>query len=162
MRRALFAALLLAADPVAAQPEFSLPTLFDVVDVGAGDVLNIRAAPDAGSEIIGRLKSDDRAIEVVGLDATGHWGRVNVGERAGWVAMRFLAHRADVWRNGSLPESLACHGTEPFWSLELDEGRVVLATPDTPELSMALVAALDARIAGDARRALVAEIRAGA
>jgi hypothetical protein len=154
MRR-LLAALLLLATPAAAQD--ALPILADVTGVAADDVLNVRAAPNAGAEIVGTLAPDMRGVEVAGLDPSGGWGLVNSGERAGWAAMRFLAPRADVWRAGALPEGLTCFGTEPFWSLRPGGGRLVLATPEGPERDMALSAALDIGIDGDPQRALVAE-----
>ncbi len=67
--------------PAAAAP--SLPALFSVTGVGAGDKLNVRAAPDPKAEVVGALAPDAEGIEVVGLDPTGEWGRVNVGEGAG-------------------------------------------------------------------------------
>ena len=157
MRGVLVAALVVLAAPTGATQEYILPTLFDVAGVGAGDVLNVRAAPGTGAEIIGGLAADARGVEVVGLDASGRWGQVNVGERAGWVAMRFLAHRTDVWVSGALPAGLACFGTEPFWSLRPDGGTVVFAAPGVPETATPLVATLDTGIFRDPRRALVAE-----
>ena len=93
---------------------------------------------------------------MVALDATGRWGQVNTGERAGWVAMRYLDAEEGVWQAGSLPAGLACFGTEPFWSLRPGGGQAVFATPDGGEQTFALSAALDTGIDGDPRRALAA------
>ena len=120
----------LAASPAAASPEFVLPTLFDVSGVAADDVLNIRAEPSAGADILGTLDPDATGIEVVALDHSGGWGRINLGESSGWVSMRFLNYRTDVWLEDALPETLRCGGTEPFWGVVPDGGGMVFSTPD--------------------------------
>ncbi len=159
MRAALvLVGLLLAAPlgvPAAAAP--SLPALFSVIGVGAGDKLNVRAAPDPKAEIVGALAPDAEGIEVVGLDPTGEWGRVNVGEGAGWVALRFLVAGPDAWAADALPEGLRCFGTEPFWSLR-PEGRTLrYASPDGADKVLDLKAVLE--VPGAASRALVARGR---
>lgn len=93
-----------------------LPALHDVTGVVAGDVLNLRAAPDAGAPVIGSLAPDARKIEVVALSADGKWGQISQGESSGWAAMRYLTRVAGPgWDSLDLP--MSCHGTEPFWSL---------------------------------------------
>ncbi len=146
----------LAARPAAATQEYILPTLFDVADVAADDVLNIRAAPRADAEIIGALAPDARAIEVVAHDRTGRWGQVNTGERSGWVAMRHLAYRTDVWEEGRLPPTLHCLGTEPFWALQAAGEAMDFSTPQTPERRLRLESVLATGVFRDPRRALIA------
>ena len=102
---------LMWAGPVAATQEYILPTLFDVTDVADDDVLNIRTRPSAGAEILGSLAPDARGVEVVAHDASGRWAQINTGEHSGWVALRYLAYRTDVWEPGALPEALRCIGT---------------------------------------------------
>lgn len=90
------------------------PALYDVTGVAAGDVLNVRAAPNTGSDIIGALAPDAKAIEVVKTSSDAKWGLVNVGERAGWASLRFLRVTQDPqWP----PHLVSCFGTEPFWSM---------------------------------------------
>lgn len=98
-----------------------LPGLYSVTGVAADDVLNIRALPDAKSEVIGALAPDATGVEVVALAEGGRWGRVNAGEQAGWAAMRFLApdDEAPWWQ---LAAPLSCYGTEPFWGLQIAPG----------------------------------------
>lgn len=120
----------LLAGPVSAAQEYILPTLFDVQDVAADDVLNIRETPDAMAPIIGTLAHDATGIEVMGTDRSGQWGRVNTGERGGWVSMRFLTYRSDVWQPEKLPAGLTCGGTEPFWSFTEQDGRLLWSTPE--------------------------------
>lgn len=156
-RAAIFGAVMaMLAWPAEATREYILPTRFDVVDVAADDVLNVRARPNAGAEIIGALAPDAENIEVMAHDASGRWGLVNIGGRAGWVSMRYLNYRVDVWEPGRLPEGLQCLGTEPFWSLRPERDRLVLATPEAEEAGR-IVAILDTGIFRDPRRAVVAE-----
>ena len=145
---ALFTLCLLAL-PMRAQ---TLPQLHDVTGVAADDVLNIRAAPSAQAEIIGALSSDASGIEVVARDATGRWGQVNTGERAGWVALRFMAPRGVVIDNYNLPVGLTCFGTEPFWSLTPVEGTLSYTTPGMAPRDLSLWIAQDSGVSDDLRR----------
>ena len=153
---AVLAMALIWATPVAATREYILPTLFDVTDVAADDVLNIRARPSAGAEIIGALAPDARGVEVVAHDASGRWAQINTGERSGWVALRYLAYRTDVWEPGALPAALRCIGTEPFWSLAPTEDAAVFSTPDAPDRAITLEAVLDPGVFRSPRRAILA------
>ncbi|MDO5620827.1 MAG: SH3 domain-containing protein [Paracoccus sp. (in: a-proteobacteria)] len=131
MFRPVTLALCLAASPALATPEYVLPTLFDVSEVASGDVLNIRARPDAAAPVIGSLAPDATRIEVVAESDDGRWGLVNTGEGSGWVSMRFLNYRTDVWNTDELPARFACHGTEPFWSVTRKGDALEWATPES-------------------------------
>lgn len=97
----------------------TLPALFSVTGVAQDDVLNIRAAPDAGASQIGQLDPDATGVEVVALSRDGRWGQVNTWEWAGWVSMRYLVREPGPdWTAMQTP--LKCHGTEPFWSMNVD------------------------------------------
>lgn len=156
IRGLLLVLVLLCAGPAAATQEYILPTLFDVTGVEAGDVLNIRAAPNPGAEIIGALDHDARDVEVVAHDRSGRWGRVNTDERSGWVAMRHLAYQSGVWEGGGLPSTLHCLGTEPFWSLRPEDDAVVFSTLAAPDRALAITSVLATGILRDPRRGLVA------
>ncbi|WP_353471189.1 SH3 domain-containing protein [Salipiger sp. H15] len=126
MRHALALIALLPAGGAAAQ---DLPALHAVTGVAADDVLNVRAAPDAGAEILGALAPSARDIEVTARDAAGGWGRIVTEEGVGWVSMAFLAPE----ENGSLPgvAGLHCFGTEPFWGYEVRQnGAASWSTPE--------------------------------
>lgn len=113
----LFALALHAAAPAAAQaPAPALPALHDVTGVAADDVLNVRAAPDAGAAIVATLPPDRRNVEVTALSPDGRWAQVGLGERSGWAARRYLAAQPPRPAD-RLPAPLRCHGTEPFWGL---------------------------------------------
>ena len=156
MRAVLLSLVLFWAGSAAATQEYVLPTLFHVTGVEAGDVLNIRAAPSAGAEIIGSLAPDARDIEVVAHDRTGRWGQVNTAERSGWAAMRYLAYQTGVWEDGRLPAALRCFGTEPFWSLRPEAPSVTFSTPEAPDRRLALETVLSSGIFRDPHTAFVA------
>jgi len=128
MRTVALSLLLAIAQPLAAQ---DFPSIFNVVDVAADDVLNIRAAPDAGAEIIGSLGPNETGVEVVSTGADGGWGQVSAGERAGWVSMRYLERVGpEMGFQRSLPRPMRCYGTEPFWSMTLADGGDAYETPE--------------------------------
>ncbi|MEL6683906.1 MAG: peptide-binding protein [Pseudomonadota bacterium] len=113
------------------EPRPPLPALYAVTGVAADDLLNVRAAPDGSAEVIGTLPHDAEGIEVITLSREGNWAAVNIIERQGWVAMRFL--RATVMPKNAfgLPAALQCFGTEPFWDITFTtDGQIRLNTPE--------------------------------
>ena len=130
VRRALIAiaALTVWATPGMATQD-AWPALHDVADVAADDVLNLRAEPGADHAAVGALAPDAVRVEVIRATPDGRWGLVNHGEGTAWAAMRFLARRPGQWQ-GAPVGPLACHGTEPFWSLAIVAGEVRFETPD--------------------------------
>ena len=102
------------------------PALFDVTGVASNDVLNVRAGPWAGSEIIGALGPHQRDIEVLRPNGRETWGLVNMGERTGWVSLAYLERQAGQW-HGSVPSRAYCSGTEPFWSLVIEDKRATFS-----------------------------------
>jgi uncharacterized membrane protein len=124
-----FAAVTLMLLVLSAQAQ-DYPALHAVTGVGAEDVLNIRARPDATSDVVGTLPSDATGVEVVGTE--GGWAVVNTGESSGYAALRFLTREPGPdWNSLQVP--LTCLGTEPFWSLEIDPaaGETRRNTPDS-------------------------------
>ena len=108
-----------------------LPALYEVTGVTADDQLNIRASPDAGSDIIGALAFDRTAVEVIMFSTAGRWAMVNHEERSGWVAARFLQRSAPVdGPMGFAARNLTCYGTEPFWSVRITDTAITLTTPE--------------------------------
>ncbi|TBN40460.1 peptide-binding protein [Paracoccus subflavus] len=122
---------LVLTGPAFATQEYSLPTLFDVLGVASDDVLNIRAEPNASAPIVGTLAPDARGIEVV--EERRNWGRINTGGGTGWVSMRYLSYRTDVWLPGELPPAFRCLGTEPFWDARREGNDLVLRSPEDQE-----------------------------
>ena len=109
---------------------------FLVYDVAAHDVLNIRVGPDVSAEKIGEYAPDAANIEVIRTTPDGHWGMVGLGERNGWVAMRHLMRQTEA--SLTLPSPLHCFGTEPFWSLRMEDDDVTLSDPELGQITMGL------------------------
>lgn len=159
LRPCLFA-LALSLLPLGASAQ-SLPELYDVAGVATNDVLNVRAMPDAKASVLGELSPNAKGLEVVALDPSGKWARVNMGEAAGWVSTRFLKAQPSAWAPGRLPATLSCAGTEPFWSLRQKDGGLVLSQPDAGERALTLRSTMDRGFDGDRMRALIAGDGAG-
>ncbi|MGI3169634.1 peptide-binding protein [Pseudooceanicola sp. C21-150M6] len=109
-----------------------MPALYDVSGVDAADTLNVRSAANAEAEIIATLPYDAKDIEVVAVNDTGTWGRVNVGEKSGWTSLAFLSRQAGQ-EGGTFPNIGSCFGAEPFWSFARDaegEDSWALSRPD--------------------------------
>ncbi len=130
-----------------------LPDLFDVTGVAADDALNVRSEPGARAGIVGTLEPDARGVEITATE--DGWGRVNKGEGSGWVAMRFLARQDGTWRAGEVPPTLSCFGTEPFWTLGMEDGGMSWSTPDGA-WALGEATVLGGEIPGDIRRGLKA------
>lgn len=107
MRRILLALFLIFAVPASAAS-------YDVTGVEWGDVLNVRAKATAKSAIKGAIPYDGQGIEVSGKANKG-WVQVQYRDLTGYVLAKYLAPAAT---EGSLPSTLKCHGTEPFWNAE--------------------------------------------
>lgn len=149
--------LLLLLAPTTALAEVTvLPELFSVTGVTAKDVLNIRLEPNAKAPIIGSVSPDTKNIEVVEFSENGDWAWINGGESGGWVARRYLQMQPSIWKNGALPASLSCVGTEPFWNITFADGKATLDTPDTEPKSYQIEHINDRGFAEDRIRAVQA------
>ncbi len=135
-RVAAFAVVVALFGQPAAATVDGWPALHDVVNVAENDVLNVRHAPDASSDIISSYDHDATDIEVIRPDDSETWGLVNINEGQGWVSLRFLERHPDQW-DGLYPQFAFCAGTEPFWSLhrKAGEARLKIFLTDRPELS---------------------------
>jgi len=102
--------------PAAATAQQDWPAMFYVTGVAAGDVLNVRAAPEASAAVVGQIAPKTRGIEGIAPNEDGTWALVNTGEGTGWVSLRFLA-RYPGQADGEFPRFARCFGTEPFWAL---------------------------------------------
>jgi uncharacterized membrane protein len=107
------------------------PALHDVTGVAADDVLNLHETPDASAPVIGTLAPDAMGVEVILVE--NGWALVNAEERAGYAELRYLARQPGADWN-ALGAPLACLGTEPFWSLQIDPaaGQTRFQTPEDP------------------------------
>ena len=114
------------------------PALYDVIGVASDDVLNIRATPDAGSEIIGSLAHDAENIEVIRPNDDFSWAHIITGpEGMGWVSLDYLAPQPGQW-DGLYPDFTTCYGTEPFWNLNRKDGTLTFSGLDLPTVTAAI------------------------
>lgn len=126
-------ALLLCCIPYTLLAE-SLPAFYDVTNVEATDVLNVRDAPNTSASILGTLTPTATRIEVVGIDPTNSWARINLQGKSGWVSLAFL-QRQPGQPEDRLSKPLNCFGNEPFWAVALSEGDTAeLTKPGEPTL----------------------------
>ncbi|WP_375687457.1 SH3 domain-containing protein [Pseudooceanicola sp. LIPI14-2-Ac024] len=129
-RAALILCAALLATPAAATQD-AFPALYDVTGVAANDVLNLRAAPNAGAPVVGTLAPDATGVEVVELAPGVDWGRVNIGETSGWVSLAYMARRPGQFA-GAPPDIARCFGTEPFWGLTAANAGYIFSGVDIP------------------------------
>lgn len=155
MLRILLTGLMLAA-PLTASAQDFLPSLYDVTVVETWDRLNVRETPSGQGKIIGTLASTAKGIELLDRDASGKWGRVNIGEMSGWVALRFLKPQPAVWKPAELPLTLNCAGTEPFWGLRVVDKGLVFSEPDAGERQLSLRKVMDRGVEGEPTRGIIA------
>ena len=141
--------------PSIAQPV--LPSLFAGDGVSNGEVIDIHADPDEAAPIIAHIPSDARDIEVVAVDASQAWGRVNHVEASGWLPLARVAEQNDVWKPGELPQGTSCYGTEPFWSIQTLEDAAVFTTIGEDPITLPNTGILDSGQSGDQRRVAVFE-----
>lgn len=122
MRRIACVLASLAAAPLAPG---AAQEVQQVTGVGRSDVLNVRRAPSAGAPLAGTLSP--LASFVIVHERRGTWARISHERGAsapvrGWVAARYL----EPATSGARPDdgAWACHGTEPFWSVWLEDRQV--------------------------------------
>ncbi|MFW2586844.1 SH3 domain-containing protein [Sagittula sp. SSi028] len=105
------------------------PGYYTVSGVAQNDRLNVRAAPNAGSDIVSSLAPG--ASVFVNGPATGNWVSVSVNGQSAYVNARFLTRQSS--QSGSqtangFPLGVTCRGTEPFWTLSIADDRSVTYT----------------------------------
>lgn len=99
---------------------YPLPALFDVTGVVADDVLNIRLGPGSDFDVIGSFTPSQSGVEVVAVNDQATWAKVALPEGEGWVAFRYLMRQGG--QDGiTLPATLSCGGTEPFWGMSFPD-----------------------------------------
>jgi uncharacterized membrane protein len=140
--RALMAVVLCFAHLVCSAPaeaNGSDPAFrFRVVELAPGDWLNVREQPRSSGRVIGSLARGAGNVIVTGAVVEvggGTWWEIvfnRSGRSTGWVDGRFLA--PDGGHESGYP--LLCTGTEPFWSLNIAEGRAHHSTPEQRRMSM--------------------------
>jgi uncharacterized membrane protein len=120
--------MLASADARDDRPEPGLR--YRVVNVAAGDTLNLRGDPSKTAPTIGSLSPSETGIIVTGVSQSvegATWWQVFHGaaeKSTGWVNAHFLAP-VDSPGEPESNFSLRCVGTEPFWSLDLTAGQAI-------------------------------------
>ena len=110
-------------------PSTALPALYDVTDVAGNDVLYVRNAPSAGSEVRGAMLPTATDIEILYVTPDEAWGyatmltpwahKMDTTGETGWVSMRYMARQSkqdEVW----YPPLTKCGGDEPHWYIDFE------------------------------------------
>lgn len=108
----------------------------NVANVAEDDTLAVREHATHQSSKIGELAPRETFIPVLDskMDGESTWLKVAFDDAQGWINQRFtqpseLAHSL---------EPLSCLGTEPFWSLAIDEGQADYESFEGKTRSLAL------------------------
>jgi uncharacterized membrane protein len=140
--KSMWLGVALVLTPVSAWAQTPEPSLrYQVVDVAADDRLNVREQPGVEAGVVGALAPEAENIVITGstMDVNGSdWWEIVFVEGyidRGWVNGRFLEPVREPERERDYP--LQCGGTEPFWSLDVEEGQATYSTPDEETLAMA-------------------------
>lgn len=112
---------------------------FRVTRVARSDVLNIRERVDdqasiSGTKILGRIPANGSGV--LGSGATlmvgrTRWFEVRYKDTRGWVNGRFLKP-VSGGLGSEFESNLFCAGTEPFWSLKVQDLAAEVRQPDAP------------------------------
>lgn len=116
----------------------TFPAAYQVTGVTKNDLLNIRAEPDVGSEILAHIEPFATAIEVLDISSDGKWGRVGLPEGNGWIALRYLEPTPPT-DPFEVPRPFSCLGTEPFWSVSLYPSGAEFNSPQTGAVPMEVI-----------------------
>lgn len=84
------AVFFLTAGALAFGAERSSAEMMQVVNVSAGDTLNIRQGPNASSADIGDV-DPSAYVDVLGYNIDRTWARISYQNQTGWVAARYLS-----------------------------------------------------------------------
>jgi len=104
----------------------ALPAVYTVTGVASDDVLWVRSEPTQFSGRVGNL-APNAPVVVLGM-ATDGWVQVSIGQDAGYVNADFLTRGGGVTTSSGLQMNILCSGTEPFWTLDIDQDRTVTYT----------------------------------
>lgn len=120
---------------------------FRVIGVNRSDALNVRERVEdqdsiSGAKVLGQIPAN--ATGVLGSGATQRVGRtrwfeISYGETRGWVNGRYLAPTS-AQLGSELRSNLFCSGTEPFWSLKVEDSSAEVRLPGEPPISYSIAA----------------------
>jgi len=104
------------SDPPKDPPVVSPQAICTVVNVAPDDVLNVRARPDVGAPVVGRIPPYGMGISIrqSGDQATpSPWVPIGYKNLVGWVSGRYLARQV-----GSIDEAVAVRAGQMMWALK--------------------------------------------
>jgi uncharacterized membrane protein len=93
---------------------------YGVLDVAAGDTLNMRAGPEPSAAVVATIPHDSADVVATGQPPVGGWAHVSYRGKQGWVNARYLGFGKPG--EDRLPAALECLGAEPFWGITLSPG----------------------------------------
>ena len=118
---------------------------FEVTGVNPTDTLNMRAGIDqaansANAKIVATIPSSATGIKAIGVSMALNgtlWRKISFDGATDWVNARFLRETVGP----EMPVNLNCAGTEPFWSLQIQDQNGELKNPELPEpIKLSLIA----------------------
>ncbi len=112
---------------------------FRVTGVQRSDVLNIRErvedqASISQAKVLGQIPANESGVLGSGASlkiGRARWFEVRYKETRGWVNGRYLAPISPQL-GSELDSNLFCAGTEPFWSLKVEDDTAEVRQPDAP------------------------------
>ncbi len=133
LRSLKFAAAAVLLTGIHPTPAWSQP--HSVTGVNPDDFLNIREDIDytlevSASKVVGKIPHNASDVMVTGISVDigdAIWRQVDYNGTVGWVNERYLKPTSLLLEQ---PETLNCAGTEPFWSVMIDEHASNFTSPD--------------------------------
>lgn len=96
--------------------EISNARYYQLTGLAEGEVLNVRSGPSTEYDIIGKLKMNNDAFEILERDPEHEWGRILWQDREGWVFLEYVQQVSpDMVPASNIPIKLHCSGAEPYW-----------------------------------------------
>lgn len=125
---------------------------YRVVDVAAGDSLNIRSGPGTDNPVIHTLTNGEvvRSTGIGTKVGNSEWIQVNAQENLGWASLRFLRWTEPQTFSGTnIPIAGICSGTEPSWYARWKNNTLYvwtgLGNPAEPDITVPLSKAATAQ-----------------
>jgi len=100
-----------------------LPAVFTVTNVQINDRLHVRDQANASANTLHAYEPNTPIVALAYL--SNGWAQVNVRNELGYVNGNFLTRGGGVQTQSGMQLGLMCRGTEPFWTLAIDEDRTV-------------------------------------
>jgi len=109
---------------------------YDIANVSAHDTLSLRTQAGGRSQLIATIPSNARFLNTTGkAEKRGKstWVEIKYRQHTGWVNKHYLTPSTNEQFT-----PLACLGTEPFWSLDVESKKIIVRDIDENETTYAL------------------------